>query len=101
MSNLTEIIAIVHAQRETLSRATEGLSLSVDYYAYRAAQRTAGDRVLHCLQGIGGVIHDDWRGHSIRLAGIRSSSTNGLQGALDNWLRKASAKAILSGEHRL
>src|SRR3546814_18096049 len=54
----------------------------------RAAERTAVGQ----LEDYGARVRDDWRGARINLCGISSTSTNGISGAMTNWLRAAEAK---------
>lgn len=67
-------------------------------YEQRAAHERAVNEIVEALQANeGAVAKSDWRGASIKLAGIRSTSTSSMLSALSNW-QAAAEKRIAGGE---
>lgn len=93
---LTETRAAVAALLEDAQRAAG--TYSDDPQGYHARLRFEMERIGHHLKSeFGASINDRWDGASVRLAGIRSSSTMGLSGALHNWLRAADQRLAKEG----
>jgi hypothetical protein len=72
--------------------ATAPFKMSSDYDAWRNARRKADAAATLHLSQLGAAIRDDWQGAAIRFAGVRSTSTGSLIGALSNWLTAARKK---------
>ena len=67
-------------------------------YDQRAVHNHAVIAIVEDLQtNEGAVWKSDWRGASIKLAGIRSTSTSSILSALSNW-QAAAEKRIARGE---
>ncbi|NTZ60360.1 hypothetical protein G6L24_08565 [Agrobacterium tumefaciens] len=67
-------------------------------YEQRAAHERAVIAIANELQANEGAVwKSDWRGASIKLAGIRSTSTSSILSALSNW-QAAAEKRIAGGE---
>jgi len=93
---LTETRAAVAALLEDAERAAG--TYSDDPQGYHARHRFEMERIGRQLKAdFGMAINDRWDGASVRLAGIRSSSTTGLSGALRNWLRAADQRLAKEG----
>lgn len=61
-----------------------------DWSAWRRKHRAAMDRLTQRLATlVGAKVDDTWDGARVRISGVMSSSTTGLEGALQNWLRAA------------
>ncbi|QBJ13218.1 hypothetical protein EYD00_07325 [Agrobacterium sp. 33MFTa1.1] len=66
-------------------------------YEQRAAHERAVIAIVDELQANEGAVwKSDWRGASIKLAGIRSTSTSSMLSALSNW-QAAAEKRIARG----
>lgn len=59
-----------------------------DRAAWEARQKPLLEMVAD-LTARGARVRSNWNGTSIKLAGIRSSSTSGIEGALQNWIAAA------------
>lgn len=83
---LVEIRASVAALLEDAERAAG--TYADDPAGFHARHRFEVDRVGQRLRSeFNAAIGDRWDHATVRIAGIRSSSTRGLAGALHNWLR--------------
>lgn len=68
-------------------------SYSADPEGFHSLQRVEMERVkADLVEGHGAHVNDSWDGARVRLAGITSTSTSGVHGALTNWLRAAVAR---------
>lgn len=86
--SLKDTIAMVAAMIEDAEKAAG--TYAGDPQGWHARHRHEMDKLRVRLQSrLGARIDDRWDRASIRLAGIRSSSTSGLAGALRNWLTAA------------
>lgn len=86
--SLKDTIAMVAAMIEDAEKAAG--TYAGDPQGWHARHRHEMDKLRVRLQSkLGARIDDRWDGASVRLAGIRSSSTSGLAGALRNWIRAA------------
>ncbi|MBB5987412.1 hypothetical protein [Sphingobium lignivorans] len=70
-------------------KATANLRADTDYDAWWSARKAVDKMSTDALTSAGAAVTSDWRGAAIRLAGVRSTSTCGLRGAMTNWLRLA------------
>ena len=89
MSNLVHCIVMVEAELVRLDMAGKEFSALDDWEAHRNATKRAEADAVAVLTVSGAKIRRDWNGAVITLSGLRSSSTSGLHGALQNWVRKA------------
>ncbi|TPW33226.1 hypothetical protein FJU08_01280 [Martelella alba] len=70
------------------------------YFESQKAHRAAAQQAFAALEAEAGAqTADNWNGAMIRLCGIRSTSTSGVAGALNNWIKAAKLK--LAAEQRL
>ena len=89
LSDTTITVAAMLAQAEEAAGTYAG-----DPAGWHARHRHEMDKLRVILQSkLGARIDDRWDGATIKLAGVRSSSTSGLAGALRNWLRAAAKRA--------
>lgn len=92
MTTLKEGIALVDRLIADHRKATHGLYVSNDYDRWKAANAAATEAAKEALVAAGAVVRDSWQGAAVKLAGIRATSTSGLFGAMQNWLRAARRK---------
>ena len=93
MSDLKTAIAQVEVIIADWGAATEGTSPTRDYDEWRRVRRAAEDDAMAKLLRAGAIICDGTGSVvAIRLWGLRSTSTCGLNGAVHNWLRLAATK---------
>lgn len=86
--SLKDTIAMIAAMLEDAEKAAG--TYAGDPQGWHARHRHEMDKLRVLLQSrLGARINDRWDGASVSLAGIRSSSTSGLAGALRNWIRAA------------
>lgn len=104
MINLPDLIAVVHTRlliavvqtRLDLTKALVGPYSPDSSREWHPRHRAAMETLADQLRGdVGARITHRWDGAAVTLAGIRSTSTSGLAGALQNWLRAARRKAGL------
>lgn len=85
MSELNKIITTVSAKLRTVD--AECGSYSDDPSGFHLRKREALVTLCTDLsEEFGATFNDRWDGAKVRIAGIPSSSTSGLGGALSNWL---------------
>ncbi|KAB2855960.1 MAG: hypothetical protein F9K43_27590 [Bauldia sp.] len=85
---LTDTITTVSSMLKDAEKAAG--TYAGDPQGWHARHRHEMDKLRVLLQSrLGARIDDRWDGASVSLAGIRSSSTSGLAGALRNWIRAA------------
>ena len=66
---------------------------SASFTEWRARHRTAMELCpSHLGEQLGAKINDRWDGCRVRIAGVSSTCTAGMHGALKNWLRAAKAR---------
>lgn len=59
-----------------------------------AARNVAFDKITALIEAKGGTVKTDWQGVSVRLFGIRASSTGGLLQACQNWKAQVTLKSM-------
>lgn len=91
-ANLTRLIGVI---RERLDAVPPGGYSSRDKFEGRQQALRAIFDDLAAQEGA--RVSHDWQGSAIRLAGIRSSSTSGIHGALANWVVAAKRKVAEIG----
>lgn len=85
MTTLQEVQARVAELLEDAERAAG--TYADDPSGWHARHRFEMERVKIMLKdGFGASFSDQWDGARVRIAGVRSSSTSGVAGALRNWL---------------
>ena len=96
MTGLSSAIALVERQVAAMGKVSAGFSTH-RYSEWAARRRATADAVETALVAAGATIKEDWRGATMKLAGIRATSTCGLDGALNNWL-VAARRQLAKGE---
>lgn len=97
MSALADAIRDVQAILGRLEAARDAApSIFEDYDGHRRAAADMKAVALAALDAIGAKVRDRYDGVTIRHCGISSSSTSGLPGALQNWLRAARRREAAS-----
>lgn len=97
---LAELIPLVAKKVEAANAETDGIDWSKDFTAYRARTDAANERLTDFFRERYGARfnrrppHD----HAVAMAGIRSSSTSGVRGALQNWRTAAQKKLAQAKE---
>ncbi|MBN9066725.1 MAG: hypothetical protein J0H60_09730 [Rhizobiales bacterium] len=86
------VFSIVERALAAHSKALEGISALQDYDTYCNTRRSADSALELAVVQIGAAIRDKGSETAVRIAGIRSTSTMGLSGALSNWLTAARKK---------
>lgn len=89
--DLRAAIAYAQAERDRLSNLPNMEDVG-SYNAWRLAWDGGYRKVLATLEPIGFVFGGSSDNRSVKFAGIRSTSTGDLHGALSNWLRAARAR---------
>ena len=59
-----------------------------------AARNVEFDKIAALIEAKGGTVKTDWQGVSVRLFGIRASSTGGLLQACQNWKAQVTVKSM-------
>lgn len=91
MSALTEAIALVLIVRTERDRAMDGYFVD-RYEEWRRVRFEADAAAPASLEAAGAVIRTGGPTVAIKFAGIQSTSTCGLGGAIGNWLTSARRK---------
>lgn len=86
---IADAIALVDRLVADHNAATDHVQASTNYDAWRKAHREADAALASALVAAGATVRENWQGASVKLAGVRSTSTGGLRGATTNWLRAA------------
>ncbi|PHQ63550.1 MAG: hypothetical protein COC10_05630 [Sphingobium sp.] len=86
---LAQSIALVDRMLTQNRAATDGMSALGDYDRWIKARNEAEESSRAALVAVGATVKVNWNGATIHFAGIRSTSTGGLPGAMGNWLRAA------------
>lgn len=96
--NLPDAIAVVERELATWNEIVPGYSHETfNYTEWSAARAKAQAEGENRLIAKGAVIRSDSTDFAFRFAGIRSTSTNGFHGALQNWRRAAKTKLAKGG----
>ncbi|MBN9078228.1 MAG: hypothetical protein BGN87_06420 [Rhizobiales bacterium 65-79] len=90
--DLPSALPIVERAVDAHTKALEVVSALQDYETYRNTCRSADSALELAVVQIGATIRDKSSETAVRIAGIRSTSTMGLGGALRNWLTAARNK---------
>jgi len=90
--NLSAAFPIVERAVAEHGKALEVVSALQDYDTYRNTCRSADSALELAVVQIGAAIRDKGSETAVRIAGVRSTSTMGLGGALRNWLTAARRK---------
>ena len=91
--NLQDAITVVERELATWNEAVPGYSHEAfNYTEWTAARAKAQAEGEQRLLAEGAAIRSGSTDFAFRFAGVRSSSTNGFHGALQNWRRAAKAK---------
>ena len=62
--------------------------------AQEAARNAEFNKIADLIEAKGGAVKSDYRGTSIRLFGIRASSTSGFMQACENWKAQVTLKSM-------
>lgn len=90
---LARLIGVVETGLKTYDKAVGPFDPS-DYEGWRQRQKAAMSKLSRTLQDHGAAFSDRGAsGFTVRLGGLRSTSTIGWHAAVQNWLRAARAKA--------
>jgi len=90
MSALPDAIRDIEAILGRMNAARNAApSILDDYDGHRRATAEMKVVASAALEALGAKIRDRFDGVTVRHAGVSSSSTSGLPGALQNWLRAA------------
>ena len=87
-------ITIVERAVAEYRKAIQGVSALDDYAAYRTTIRSAESALELSVVQVGAAIRDKDSATAVRLAGIRSTSTEGLAAALRHWLTAARKRLL-------
>ena len=94
MSNLAAIIETVETGLKSVDAACG--TYRDDPSGWHQRHRAAlGELAAQLTETVGAKVNDRWDGAKVRIAGISSSSTSGLGGALSNWLAAARKKGAV------
>lgn len=97
---LAELIPLVAKKVEAANAETASVDWRTNYPAYRERTEAANARLTdffgerYCARFSYRPPHD----HAVAMAGIRSSSTSGVRGALQNWRAAAQKKLAQAKE---
>ena len=93
MENLQRLIALVE-EKLAQAKAEEGEFDHKDYSAWSARHRAAMDKLVAFFgeEENGRFTQQGAHGHTVQMAGIKSTSTGGWYGALQNWKTAAKKK---------